>query len=370
MHRWPEPFHVLLESRSVVTPGGEYLLVACAGKGHYGGHPPSEKRNDLFAYRSADKGRSWAGPRKIWDVEFNQHGFVPLIPRGGSRIYAFGTQPMAGRFNGVENAVIGFRHSDDDGHTWSDLSLVEPVNDPGFEGMSVIHMAETDAGTWLLGSHTGTRYFEDPETGRWTTRTRQYILRSADRGKTWALLPGPRPGGWCVPEFDRMDEIRPIALGGGEVFALARTCEGHLWETRSKDDGRTWADPSPSPLVHPDAPAMLFGLSDGSTLACFHHNRATGTHFSRQDRGELWVSLSGDGGRSWSQPRFVLANADADETGPWPPSACHTVSYVDLLADHGELHLFVPHRGRQLLQVRFAESDLAGLPTRRDLSGR
>jgi len=29
----------------------------------------------------------------------------------------------------------------------------------------------------------------------------------------------------------------------------------------------------PTPLVHPDAPPMLFHLADGKTLAAFHRNR-------------------------------------------------------------------------------------------------
>ena len=41
------------------------------------------------------------------------------------------------------------------------------------------------------------------------------VLRSEDRGKTWTVLPDKRPGGWYLQEFERMDELRPINLGGG-----------------------------------------------------------------------------------------------------------------------------------------------------------
>lgn len=369
MHRWPAPFDKLFETRSVITPAREYLVVATAGKAHYGGVSPSEKVNDLFAYRSSDRGATWSGPSLLWEVEYNQHGFVPLIPRGSARIYAFVTEPMAGRYNGVENAVIGYRYSDDDGYTWSEPQLIEPRNDPGYEGMSVIHMTETDHGVWLLGSHTGTPYFAYEEDGqtRYNARSRQYILRSEDQGHTWTLVPGARPNGWYLPQFERMDEIRVLSLSGGNVLALTRTCEGHLWELRSEDDGKSWSEPQPSPIVHPDAPAMLFKLSDGHTLACFHHNRHTGCAFNRADRSELWVSLSVDDGYTWEEPRFVIANADADDRMIWGNEQEYGVSYVDLLVDHGELHLFVPHRFRQLLHLRFTESDLHALPTRKEL---
>jgi len=79
------------------------------------------------------------------------------------------------------------------------------------------------------------------------------------------------------------------------------------------------------------------------------------------------VSLSVDDGYTWEEPRFVIANADADDRMIWGSEQEYGVSYVDLLVDHGELHLFVPHRFQQLLHLRFTESDLHTLPTRKEL---
>ncbi len=349
----------LYETRATITPGGDYLLMFPDGK-HYGGN--KGKVNNMIAYRSSDKGRTWTGPKVAFDIDYSQHGFIPLIPRGSKRIYAFGTQPIEGKREGSENCPIGFRWSDDDGHTWSDVTLIEPTNNPGFLGMSVMRMCETDRGTWLLGSHEG----------RWTRNrkkpviTRAYILRSEDRGKTWTVLPDKRPGGWYLEEFDRMDEPRPIDLGGGKAMILARTCEGHLWEMRSDDDGRTWSEPTPTALVHPDAPPMLFHHPDGKTLVAFHHNRHSGRHFKSTDRSEIWVSLSADEGRTWSEPRFVFANALAATSR----SAFHDhqCSYIDAFADGEDLHLFVPHRWKRALHLHLKASDLDGLPTKAQLA--
>ena len=268
IHRARQPGDTVLETRAVITPRGDYLLMFAEGK-HYGGSK-GKKVNQMLAYRSSDKGRTWQGPTVAFDIDYSQHGFVPLIPRGSQRIYAFGTQPIAGRYTwekGLqENAPIGFRWSDDDGRTWSDVKLIEPVNDPRFTGMSVMRMCETDSGAWLIGAHEGD----------WSLKplhTRQYLLRSEDQGKTWTLLPDKRPNGWYVEGFNRMDEGRPISLGGGRVLGMFRTPEGHLWTARSADDGRSWTKPAPSSLIHPDAPPMLFHLSDGKTLVAFHHNR-------------------------------------------------------------------------------------------------
>src|SRR6185437_10969779 len=82
-----------------------------------------------------------------------------------------------------------------------------------------------------------------------------------------------RHGGWYQRMFNRMAEPRPISLGGPDVLMLARTPEGHLWEMRSSDDGKSWSDPKPTRLVQPDAPPMIFHLSDRKTLIVFYHNR-------------------------------------------------------------------------------------------------
>jgi hypothetical protein len=362
----------LFETRATRTPGGDYLLMFPTNppgkpikhpRSHYGRAP--EKVNDLVAFRSSDKGKSWQGPAVAFEIDYNQHGFIPLIPRGGNRIYAFGTQPVWESRNlerGLhENAPIGYRSSDDDGRTWSEVTLIRPEDDPDFTGMSVMRMCETEAGTWLIGSHEGD----------WSYRplmTRQYVLRSTDRGASWTVLPGPRHGGWYVRSHNRMDEGRPIDLGGGEVLMMLRTPEGRLWSTRSLDDGVSWEEPGPTPLVHPDAPPMLFKLSDGRTLAAFHHNRFSDRDYTglgprpevMKDRGELWVAFSRDGGRTWSEPRFLLATAAAaDLEDAFFNYQC---SYMDLFIDEGVVNMFVPHRWQQVLHLQFEEVLLWKLP--------
>ena len=370
IHRTAVPSIPLYETRATITPGGDYLLMFPDG-GHYGGS--DTKVNNLLAYRSSDRGQTWSGPTVALDIEYNQHGFIPLIPAGSTRIYAFGTQPiwdMYTRERGLkENAPIGYRYSDDDGHSWSEVRIIRPENDPGFRGMSVMRMCETDDGTWLLGSHEADWSYKP-------LMTRTYVLRSEDQGKTWTLLPHPRHGGWYAGTYNRMDEPRPINLGGGRILILARTPEGHLWALRSEDDGRTWSDPVPTPLVHPDAPPMLCHLSDTETLVALHHNRHS-VSLDRymglgrnpdafKDRSEIWASVSADGGMTWSEPRFLFVNALAETLGS--PFRNYQCSYCDIFADGDELHLFVPHRWRQVLHLRFNERALDVFPTCADLT--
>ena len=366
----------LYETRATRTPAGDYLLMFPAntrelptGRCHYG--RPREKVNDLVAMRSADSGVTWQSPTRPIDIDYNLHGFIPLIPHGSTRIFNFGTQPiwdLQESGPGLhENAPIGYRYSDDDGRHWSEARLIRPANDPLFQGMSVMRMCETDRGTWILGSHEGD----------WSYRplmTRQYLLRSVDAGTSWEVLPGPRHGGWYVRGYNRMDEGRPINLGNDHILLMTRTPEGHLWQAWSEDDGATWSDPEPSSLVHPDAPPMLFELSDGATLVALHHNRFHDLDYQglittkqevTRDRGEVWVSTSTDGGLHWSTPRFLLTTAAlANRDSPFDNYQC---SYIDAFADAGTLHMFLAHRWEQVLYLRIAEGALGALPTAADL---
>ena len=52
----------------------------------------------MIAYRSGDNGKSWKGPTIAFDIDYSQHGLIPLIP-SGSKIYAFGTQPIPSEYS-------------------------------------------------------------------------------------------------------------------------------------------------------------------------------------------------------------------------------------------------------------------------------
>ena len=78
----------LFETRATRTPGGDYLLMfptdsadhdPAEGNCHYG--RADRKINDLVALRSSDGGETWRGPRIAFAIDYNQHGFVPFIPR-------------------------------------------------------------------------------------------------------------------------------------------------------------------------------------------------------------------------------------------------------------------------------------------------
>ncbi len=363
LHGWPRPFDFSEAPRACFTPNGDLLMMCVTGRGHQWGR--TQKFNEIVAYRSSDNGATWSGPTAPWVADYCEHAFNPLIPRGGKRIVAFMTDFHPDFIRLPHTGMLGIRTSEDDGLSWSDVRRVSPANDPDMRGVYHMQGCETDSGAWLLGTYT----IATPRTGGPMERIdHQYVLRSEDRGESWQLLPGPRPSGWRLEPWQRMLEGRILNAGGGEYLMLTRTPEGHLWQLRSSDDGRSWSDPAPTPLVHPDSPPMVWLLSDGETLLTLIHNKPGG---NLQSRDELWSSLSRDRGRTWSEPRFLLANAArpcAPESMPFlatqPPEVC----YADVVVRDGLLHIFYNHAKRHVHYLRLPESRLPALPTRAELT--
>ena len=123
LHSAKQGLRGLFETRGVRTPKGNLLMMFPEGNHYAAG---SGKVNDMIAYRSSDNGKTWKGPTITFDIDYSQHGLIPLIPRGSKRIYAFGTQPIPNEYSREkgrhENTPIGYRWSDDDGHTWSQVT--------------------------------------------------------------------------------------------------------------------------------------------------------------------------------------------------------------------------------------------------------
>lgn len=376
VHRAQSQAGTLYETRAVVTPKGDYLVMIPDGQ-H--ASAPRDNANRMVGYRSSDQGKHWEGPFSVFGDESKHHAALTLVPRGGERIYVFETQRGPAAQAVKRDRAFGFRASDDDGRTWSPVETVQLDTGRPFGGTGVIQMTESAAGTWMAGFH----------------HSRMIRGAMADGKRIWSEVQPAKPMRPPASVYF-LDELRVFALDDANILAQARTCEGHVWEMRSRDDGRTWSEGRPTSLVHPDAPPMLFHLSDRRTLISLHHNRAVlrsvhepihsewltmptptaeqirhGNEFrhSLQDwvsRAEVWFSLSHDNGATWDDPRLLFANALAETLSD--ANSNYQCSYVDMFTDKGRVHFIVPHRWRRVLHLTISESALAKLPTKSQLA--
>ena len=96
LHTTRKGLRGLFETRGVRTPKGDLLLMFPEGNHYAAG---GGKVNDMIAYRSSNNGETWKGPSIAFDIDYSQHGLIPLIPSGSKRIYAFGTQPIPSKYS-------------------------------------------------------------------------------------------------------------------------------------------------------------------------------------------------------------------------------------------------------------------------------
>lgn len=315
----------------------------------------------MVAVRSTDGGRTWNAPTEPWQAPYNQHAWNPLIPSGSSRIYSAAMEAPFDELEQPHNGPLGLRWSDDGGRTWSAPVRIRPVNDPDYKGVCHMQWCELASGTWLLGTYT-----ISVRDGQRTDI--QYVLRSEDQGQSWELLPGARPHGLNRPGQRRVLEGEIVDLGDGAVALYTRSQTGQLWMSRSVDDGRTWSELAPTELVHPDAPPMIFSLGEpGHLLALTHRTKASDPDWNGwfPDRQSLWCQISRDAGATWSEPRFLIADA-----APYGglDNAWVEVGYADVVADGDDLHIFLSYKKAAMLYLRLRMDELPSLPSEQELS--
>lgn len=165
--------------------------------------------------------------------------------------------------------------SPDGGRTWSaprDLpeEIIGPVkNKP-------IVLAD---GSWLSGSST-----EGNRDG-WLL----HFERSTDAGATWERTAPVEKG----PSFDA---IQPSILvhRDGRLQALARTKQGVIAQTWSRDGGKTWSALTAIDLPNPNSGTDALTLRDGRHLLVYNHSGHRANE-AKGDRYPLDIALSADG---------------------------------------------------------------------------
>lgn len=124
--------------------------------------------------------------------------------------------------------------------------------------------------------------------------------------------------------------MRYTGEGAGSVLAV-----------RTRDGGRTWSEPEKLPLPNPNAAVDAAALASGELLLVFN-NRP-------QDRNNLSLALSSDGGASW---RVVHAFEDH---APGGESVEFSYPWLAQESETPHLHLFYTWRRSHIKHVRFDE---------------
>jgi hypothetical protein len=154
-----------------------------------------------------------------------------------------------------------------------------------------------------------------------------YFYASADDGLTWKVR--------GVIQASNVNETAPLALPNGDLLACARTLgDQHLELFRSGDNGRTWQREQ-ALSEGSQHPAHLLSLGEGRVLLTYG-DRREGHH-------GIEVRLSEDGGRTWSDPKCLVALEPADLGYPATvlgnDGALVTAWYCSGIAAHQRYHM-------------------------------
>ncbi|MFQ5680375.1 MAG: sialidase family protein [Gemmatimonadota bacterium] len=171
---------------------------------------------------------------------------------------------------------------------------------------------------WAAIAADGTAYVAllgDPAEG--APEVPSLLFRSPDGGKTWlepVIVPAGRGGVYDQEDIlvDHTDGAHAGTVYHGAVQGY-RTAEGIPYTAvsvaRSTDGGGSFFDPVPAALSNLELQEMnMVTLSDGTLVVGYHDwgtcQRTPCDHY-RLRLPRLWVTVSSDGGRSFSPSRFV-----------------------------------------------------------------
>lgn len=260
----------------------------------FSGKPVTRLR--LAGAVSADGGRSWSKPRVLMEHE-GANDADPVLLVDGSRVFVYSATVNIP--DKLDYSRVFMIRSGDEGETWS---APEQIRYPRkYTGSMVNNGLKLGDGALLL-PFSWDRWAEKGLSARTEGEMdlASGVLRSAD-GVAWTgygdlhiweqkTTPGAT-NGLCEPTV--------VELAGGELLMLMRSGTSRHYQSRSRDGGRTWDPPKPSPLTGHNTPAALWRLDQKPSEIIVIWNN------SPDKRYPLSVAISGDGGRTYSKPRNV-----------------------------------------------------------------
>ncbi len=316
----------------VLMPDGEILL----GLREAHAHPPESQAHldpssRAVLLRSHDGGRTFGEKTVISDethrFSATQDTVITRLADGSllAAFYSWGISPVpagiameklhsgrnvvsAGVYGGqrINFDYIGISEglwtslSTDRGRHWSPRRAVDIPGLPPLVGRT--QAMELPDGTLMLVEQD----LEGTSVINTAGYARVFCIRSRDHGTTWG---DPTLIGDGAADHLQLYEPSLIRLRSGRLITMCRTdhsenpAGGHLFESISDDDGRTWSKPRQTPMW--GFPAHILELRDGRLLCSYGYRRAPyGVRaVLSSDRGETWdfaheLIVRDDGGSS------------------------------------------------------------------------
>jgi len=267
-------------------------------------------KGDHAAFRvSKDAGRTWGPP-------------VPCELASGGFIKTGDCMPMRLRSGRLGLALhdrykLSFSVSDDEGKTWSDPVAVNPDGPKGKPLNGAPFFTKTGRvvlPVWHIPpGQKPNKLWHGP------VDVRTICWLSDDEGKTWHSsehIINPHDG-VNLP----FEEAVGVQLKGGRLMLFGRTPMARLFKSYSSDNGETWTQPVPTPLVSTYAPCALRRMPKGDLLCVWNQSSVDEVRDPNAlRRHRLTCAISSDEGETWEHFRNLESLDDTvkiDEEVNW-----------------------------------------------------
>lgn len=290
---------------------------------------------------STDHGKTWGKPIALIDSRPDLD-YDPNIIVVGPRVVVASTTvpPTHGRFVSTSRTVAV--RSDDNGRTWSkpyDIPMGHRYTSGKINRGIVLRDGTAVFGySWDTSLDTREKLASEGE-----EECVACLMASMDRGLTWKTISHVSTRDRRLTDrtgaINGLDEPALAELSDGSIYVLCRTGLTRLYESRSKDGGRSWSKAVPSPLVSHNAPASLcpFGGTRPGILVVWSN--------SPTNRWPLCAAVSRDDCKTWSTPHRLTETDGSEQSYP----ACIEAADGTLVVAWQE---FVPG-GREIRSARF-----------------
>jgi len=254
---------------------------------------------------SSDRGRTWSDARPI--VDRNGEPFegwrcsVARLTSGKLAIAYNGKVVRPGR-----DGDLRFRTSDDEGETWSDPVVIDPLAAVMRNGtMRVLDSGRILCPVFNWKSLLATGESEYPGAALcWS-----WTWFSDDEGRTWGQSDNEIyvPGDEGAREFE---EPAVEQLKDGRILMFGRTRLGRIFRSVSDNEGLSWSKPQPTQLSSNYTPTSLWRIPQTGDLLCI---------WNQVDANEMWVgyhrmrltcAVSKDDGETWGHFRNLESRDD------------------------------------------------------------